>query len=56
MSDIRVVAIGAIMVIECVALLCHTDGALFTLAVALVGGIAGYSVGFETCIKVVKKE
>lgn len=44
MWSVPITAIGALTLLESVALLSHTDGAFFLPVVAAIGAIAGYSV------------
>ena len=45
MTKVQLAAIGALALLECVALLTHTDGAFFMPVIAAIAGLAGYSVG-----------
>jgi hypothetical protein len=42
--DIRMVAIGGLSLLESVAMLTNHDGAYFLPVVAIIAGLAGYSV------------
>lgn len=42
---VKIAAIVGIVIIECFALYKGRDGKLIALAVGLIGGIAGYTVG-----------
>lgn len=44
MWSVPITAIGALTLLESVALLSHTDGAFFMPVVAAISGIAGYTV------------
>lgn len=44
-NDVTVVAIVCLTVLECVAMLTHTDGAFFMPIASLVSGLAGYKLG-----------
>lgn len=44
---LKVVAIGGIVVIECVALYLGVNGALLSLSIGGIAGIAGYAIGVK---------
>jgi quinol-cytochrome oxidoreductase complex cytochrome b subunit len=45
MPKTQLVAIGALALLECVALLTHTDGAFFMPIVACISALGGYTYG-----------
>lgn len=45
MWSVPITAIGALTLLESVAMLTHTDGAFFLPVVGAIGAIVGYSVG-----------
>lgn len=42
--NVKITAIGALCLLESIALLTHTDGAYLLPIAAIIGGIAGYEV------------
>jgi len=44
---LKLVAIGGIVVIECVALYLGINGVLLSLSIGGIAGIAGYEIGVE---------